>query len=319
MTHIEVVDEWAAVLRHQDEVSKETESREKEQQREKQKHYREELAKQRAEAESKNRLEKQQRELEELSALEFSSGFLKISSEAERLRDAERKAVASQLVEESIKEKRRVKQLEKERDLRENQAIMDAMRQRSYEEQLKKQEEQNMKQLQQEELRRTYELQEQMKQKNRQEEKTRDAIYLSEEQQQEAKRERDRQRYFAVLREKQRLADGREKLYLNYSPAKLQDLQRQDEISHLKAVQASLRQARDEQVREAELKNRVTWLRYLIEYVHYKGSAGESDGVQEQGECQHASGRQGIRGENQATRKFQANIGGTIGAEREGR
>jgi len=252
-----VIDEWAAVLRHQDEVNEEAESRKKMQQREKQRLYREELAQQRLEIESKNRLCKQQQELEEKSALDFNSGFLKRSCEIERQRELERKAMTLQIMEENLKEKRRIEQLEKERSLRENQLIMNAMRQGEYEKEIRAQQEQSIKQIQREELKRTYELQEQMKQRYKEEEKTLNKIYFNEEQELELKKEKDRQKYFEILKKKQKITDERERMYKNYSPVKLADLERQDELNYLKSVKESLKQEQDEKIQEAEMKNRV--------------------------------------------------------------
>ena len=254
---IDIVDEWAAVLKHQDEVSKEAEYKEKILQKEQQRSYCKELQKQRHDLEAKNKLIKEQQIKADLKMLKEQNGMLKQNFINQETKEMEKRSIAVKIMRENIEKKRRAEELEKDIRKNEEMEIINAIKQSDYESDLRECYRKNTKLASMNSLKQSYDLQEELKRKERIQERERDKIYLEKEIELRMKDERDRQRYFDVLKEKQRIANQRENFFKNYANVPLKDLEQRDELKHLDHIKESMKKEQEDREKEWMVEQRV--------------------------------------------------------------
>lgn len=187
-------DEWAAVLRHQDEVSRAAEEREREIQRERQQGYRRELEAQKAELDARIKRSQEAGTLEEREAVQMQADFIKKNVETEKLEQMEKRAQTGAMMRENLAERQRAEQVAKEREYRENRLILEDAARLAEEEQRKLRIQGEMKARVTNALRESYAIQESMKRQQDMREKEIDRAFLAKEEQCSAENERNRQR-----------------------------------------------------------------------------------------------------------------------------
>ncbi len=201
-------DEWAAVLRHQDEVSRAAEEREREIQRERQQGYRRELEAQKAELDARIKRSQEAGTLEEREAVQMQADFIKKNVETEKLEQMEKRAQTGAMMRENLAERQRAEQVAKEREYRENRLILEDAARLAEEEQRKLRIQGEMKARVTNALRESYAIQESMKRQQDMREKEIDRAFLAKEEQCSAENERNRQRVPSLLAEAVVLRDA---------------------------------------------------------------------------------------------------------------
>ncbi len=191
---LEVYDEWAAVLRHQDEVSLAAEERERQLQKERQRLYSQQLAAQKAELDSRMRRNTEVGSVEDREAVQLQTDFVKQKAELEKLQSAEKRAKAESIMQENLVEKRRATMAVKELEKQDNMMVLEQIKRINEEGEQKVRDEKDVKVRVVNALRESYEIQEEMKRRQRMQTKELDKVFLKKEEELSQENERNRQR-----------------------------------------------------------------------------------------------------------------------------
>jgi hypothetical protein len=193
---LEIFDEWAAVLRHKDEMAKIDEMKEKEAQKERQRKYWEALEEQRKELKTKALQSNEENRFREQEALKQQIDFGKNNAELAQAKEQEKKVKAMELMLENFREKQKAKEDIKEQEKNENKAIQEHLRNLQDREMERVEQEKNAKLRLASALKQSYTVQEQLKMQEKYKEKELDKLFTAKQEEVAVTVEKDRQRVF---------------------------------------------------------------------------------------------------------------------------
>eukprot|EP00826_Nyctotherus_ovalis_P019542 TRINITY_DN16040_c0_g1_i1.p1 TRINITY_DN16040_c0_g1~~TRINITY_DN16040_c0_g1_i1.p1 ORF type:complete len:212 (-),score=98.78 TRINITY_DN16040_c0_g1_i1:867-1502(-) len=206
-----------------------------------------------------HRVAKERERNAEREMLRLEHGFLRQSLDYEAKREQEKRKLAAQIMEENVVEKLRADQIAKRNHIKEEEMVLEAIKQNNYIEKMREEEAKNARLATMENLKSAYDVQEEMKRRQRLREREVDKAYLKTEEEAQLKNERERLKYFEVLKEKQRITNERENLYKKYAMTPLKELERQDELAQLKYISESMKREEAEKAREKEMEKQVIY------------------------------------------------------------
>ncbi len=252
---IEVFDEWAAVIRHQDELSKQKELNERAAQKERQRQYWLALEAQRRETNSRENLRVRKDTLDDQTLLHAELTTGEHTVQADRSQETAKRSRAAAIMAENAADRLRVQELAREAERSENARVLARYHEQQDDEIRKQEETKAAKQQVATALQGSYaaqgELQQRQKRKEREEQ-----LHLSEKWAEvEATTEKQRQRYFDHIREIQKKTEKKEELFKNYVGDRRKELLQQDESRQVRAF--AEQEAKEEQKRAQQREDRL--------------------------------------------------------------
>jgi hypothetical protein len=191
---VDVYDEWAAVLRHQDEVTRESERLEKARQKELQKAYLQELDQQRREIHNRSQQRQENGSIDDKVAVALQKEMANEAAVREQKRIQEKKALAQSLVEQNIKEKQKVQQEHREQLNQEHTLIQSTLRRMQEEDEKKAAAERNAKARLISSLQESYAVQASMAKRQKERERELDKLFTAQQVERTAESERAREK-----------------------------------------------------------------------------------------------------------------------------
>jgi len=182
------------VLKHQDEVNKDAEYKEKLFLKDRQEKYRLDLEQQRHDLETKSKAWKQKIIEEEKQSLQKQLDFTKMSANKESSNVLEKKAKIMSIMDENKKNKEKIQEGIRKQVIQENQVVAEKLKKIRDEEERKKELEKESKQKIAQALQISYGIQEEMRKKQKEKQKEMDVAYKMMHQDKLAEDDKDRQR-----------------------------------------------------------------------------------------------------------------------------
>ena len=173
--------------------------KEKALQKERRKTYWQELERQRTELDARAKNSNQAGSTQEKEAILAHQDFVKQASEMEKSRESEKKQKAAIIMEENRKEKKRAELIVKDREVSENQSIMETLKRLNEEEEAKIREERNVKSKRTNALRESYAVQEEIKRRQKMQVRELDKLFKAKEEEQSVEDEKNRQRVYLLI------------------------------------------------------------------------------------------------------------------------
>lgn len=195
---VEVFDEWAAVALHFDEVNKMVDVKERELLRAKQNVYRQELERQKREVQNRLSARKQAERDEEKLSLERQIGSIRELQSGEASNESQKKAVAMRLAEENTRLRNMVVEQNKEVERRENLEMVESMKQVQKQEQIQHELERQNRMRIANALKASYDVQENLKRQEQEKLKELDKEYCERYKEKLSKDEQHRQRVTSI-------------------------------------------------------------------------------------------------------------------------